>query len=187
TMNVGVDEAIATLLRGDVVAIPTETYYGLAAAALDEDAVERVLALKGREAGRTLSVLIEPEMLGRLVVEVSETALRLMAAHWPGRLTLALPARAGLPAALVQEGCVAVRVTPHPMAQRIIRAFRQPVTATSANPSGRPPCRTADEVRAYFPHLIVLDDLPTPGGAPSTLARVRGDQIEVLRRGAIVL
>ena len=183
----GVDDAIAALARGEVIAIPTETYYGLAAAALDEAALARVLALKGRDAARTLSILIEPAMLPALVAEVSSAAQQLMDRHWPGPLTLALPAKAGLPAALVQDGCVAVRVSPDATARAIVQGFGAPVTATSANPTGLPPCRTAAEVRGYFPQLLIVGEGPTPGGAPSTLARVRGDRVDLLRPGPIVL
>lgn len=183
----GVDDAAAALRRGEVIAIPTETYYGLAAAALDETALERVLALKGRGAEKTLSILIEPAMLSQLVSDVSPAAQQLIDRHWPGPLTLALPAKPGLPPALVQDGCVAVRVSPDPTARAVVQAFGAPVTATSANPSGLPPCRTAAEVRAYFRDLLIIGEGPTPGGAPSTLARVRGDHIEVLRPGPIVL
>ena len=82
---------------------------------------------------------------------------------------------------------VAVRVSPDPTARAIVAQFGAPVTATSANPTGQPPCRTAREVRAYFPDLWIASEGPTPGGAPSTLARVKGDIIEVLRPGPIVL
>jgi L-threonylcarbamoyladenylate synthase len=184
--SVGADEVALALARGEVVAIPTETYYGLAAA-LRDDAIARVLALKGRDAARTLSVLITPAMLPSLVAEISPTAQALIAKHWPGPLTLALPARAGLPEALVQEGCVAVRVSPDATARAIVERFGAPVTATSANPSGQPPCRTAAEVQAYFPDLLIAGEGPTPGGAPSTLARVVGDRVTVLRPGPIVL
>ena len=110
--------------------------------------------------------------------------------HWPGALTLALPARPGLPEALVADGCVAVRQSPHPVAAALVAAFGRPITATSANRGGEPPARTAGEVRAGFPgvppaDLFILDGGETPGGAPSTLVRVRADGLQVLRRGAV--
>jgi L-threonylcarbamoyladenylate synthase len=117
-------------------------------------------------------------------------AERLMAQHWPGSLTLALPARPGLPASIVTDGCVAVRMSPHPLAQALVGAAGRPLTATSANnPAGAAPPRTASEVAAYFssPRLLILDGGTTPGGQPSTLARVRGESVEILRQGAVVL
>jgi L-threonylcarbamoyladenylate synthase len=180
--------AAAALGRGEAVAYPTETFYGLGVAAR-APALERLLAVKGREAEKGLSLLIADEaMLAEVVAEVSPRARALIAAHWPGPLTLALPARAGLPPALVKDGCVAVRVSPHPVARALVAAFGGPVTATSANPAGQPPPTTAAAVLAYFGDAcLILDGGETPGGLPSTLARVRGDRVEVLRQGALVI
>jgi L-threonylcarbamoyladenylate synthase len=112
-----------------------------------------------------------------------------MAQHWPGPLTLALPARPGLPASIVADGCVAVRVSPNPLAQALVVAAGRPITATSANPAGSPPPRTVSEVAAYFApeNCLILDGGITPGGQPSTLVRVRGERVEILRQGAVVL
>jgi L-threonylcarbamoyladenylate synthase len=177
--------AVAALSGGGVVAFPTETFYGLGADALREEALRALLALKGRDAARAISVLIEPDMLDRLVLRVPGPARSLMAAHWPGPLTLALPARPGLPLPLLQDGCVAVRVSPHPLARALVRAFGGPVTATSCNPAGLAPARTPGEAKSYFPSVPVLGKNATPGGAPSTLVRVIAERVEILRRGAI--
>ena len=187
---VDVAAAAAAIVRGEVVAFPTETFYGLAVDALNEAALARLRALKGRETEKAFSLLISSrEMLSSLCSEISPLAERLLAQHWPGPLTLALPARPGLPAAIVADGCVAVRVSPHPLAQALVVALGRPITATSANPAGAPPSRTASEVAVYFaaPICSILDGGATPGGRPSTLARVRGERVEILRRGAVVL
>jgi len=180
--------AVAALRRGEVVAYPTETFYGLGVDAFDAAALERLRALKGR-GEKAISMLIEgEEMLARLCVEVPPRARALMAKHWPGALTLALPARPGLPEALVSDGCVAVRRSPHPIARALVAGFGGPVTTTSANRSGEPPATTAAAVRAALgAGCHVLDGGDTAGGAPSTLARVRGDAIEILRAGAVAL
>jgi L-threonylcarbamoyladenylate synthase len=184
-------EALAVLRRGGVVAYPTETFYGLAVDPLDAAALRRLLELKGRSAEKTVSLIVSGrQMLDTVCAEVSPLAEQLMADHWPGALTLALPARPGLPEALVSDGCVAVRQSPHPLASALVVAFGRPITATSANRAGEPPSRTAAEVRAAFPEaesLFLLDGGPTPGGAPSTLVRVRGSQREILRQGAVSL
>ncbi len=187
---VDVAAAAAAIVRGEVVAFPTETFYGLAVDALNEAALTKLRALKGREAEKAFSLLISGrEMLSSLCSEVSPLAERLMAQHWPGPLTLALPARPGLPASIVADGCVAVRVSPHPLAQALVVAVGRPITATSANPAGAAPPRTTSEVAAYFaaPICSILDGGATPGGRPSTLARVRGTQVEILRLGPVVL
>ncbi len=111
-----------------------------------------------------------------------------MRSHWPGALTIALPARSGLPAGLVSDGCVAVRQSPHPLARALVGRFGGPVTTTSANRAGEPPATTAAAVQTALANgCIVLDGGPTAGGAPSTLVRVRGAEVEILRRGAVEL
>ncbi|MES1165739.1 MAG: L-threonylcarbamoyladenylate synthase [Verrucomicrobiota bacterium] len=187
-MTAQVAAAIAALRRGEVVAYPTETFYGLGVDAFDAAALERLRALKGR-GEKAISLLIDGEaMLARLCAEVPPRARALMARHWPGALTLALPASAGLPEALVSDGCVAVRQSPHPVARALVAGFGGPVTTTSANRSGEPPATTAAAVRAALGGgCHVLDGGATAGGAPSTLARVRGDSLEILRAGAVDL
>jgi L-threonylcarbamoyladenylate synthase len=187
---VDVAEAAAAIVRGEVVAYPTETFYGLAVDALNEAALAKLRALKGRDAEKTFSLLVSDHaMLASLCSEISPLAERMMAQYWPGPLTLALPARPGLPASIVANGYVAVRVSPHPIAQALVVAAGRPITATSANPAGSPPPRTVNEVAAHFPppSCLILDGGTTPGGQPSTLARVRGERVEILRQGAVVV
>jgi L-threonylcarbamoyladenylate synthase len=187
TIDDDIHAAAAALARGEVVGFPTETFYGLGADALSAAALDGLRALKGRGVEKAISLLVNESMLDSLVAEISPRARALMAAHWPGPLTLALPARPGLPEGLVSDGCVAVRWSPHPVAQALVAALGRPITATSANPAGASPPTTAAGVRAYFPDCVVVDGGETPGGKPSTLARVRGDVVEVLRPGAIAI
>ena len=171
-----------------MLAYPTETYYGLAVDALDPQALARLSALKGRGAEKAFSLLVaDRRMLSSLCADISELAESLMRQHWPGPLTLALPARPGLPAKIVSDGFVAVRMSPHPLAQALVAALGRPITATSANPAGASPPRTASEVAAYFSahDCAILDGGTTPGGRPSTLVRVTGDRLEILRAGAV--
>jgi L-threonylcarbamoyladenylate synthase len=178
--------AALALRRGEVVAYPTETSYGLAVNALDELALARLRLLKGREE-KAISVLVHGDaMIARLCREVSPLARRLMQRYWPGPLTLALPARRGLPAPLVMDGCIAIRESSHPTARALVAAFEGPITATSANPAGVPAANTPEAVEELFEgRCRVLHGGATPGGSPSTLARVRGDRVEILRRGAL--
>ena len=87
------------------------------------------------------------------------------------------------------DGFVAVRVSPNPLAQALVLATGRPITATSANPAGAAPPRTASEVAVYFssPRFLILDGGATPGGQPSTLARVQGERVEILRHGAVIV
>lgn len=178
--------AVEALRRGEIVAYPTETFYALGVDALDELALARLRLLKGRKE-KAISVLVDgPQMLGGLVSKVSPRAAALMRGHWPGALTLALPARRGIPAPLVAEGCIAVRQSPHPTAQALVARFGRPITATSANRAGEPPGTTAEAVDEIFEgRCRILHGGTTPGGQPSTLARVRGDRVEILRQGAV--
>jgi L-threonylcarbamoyladenylate synthase len=179
--------AAEALRRGEVVAYPTETFYGLGVNALDELALARLRHLKGRDASKPISVLVSgPEMLERLCKTLPPLARRLMAAYWPGPLTLALPARKDLPRALVSDGCVAVRESSHPTAEALVNAFGSPVTTTSANPGGEPPATSPEQVEEMFEgRCRVIHGGVTLGGAPTTLARVRGGKVEILRQGAL--
>jgi L-threonylcarbamoyladenylate synthase len=180
--------AVVALRRGEIVAYPTETFYGLAVDAFDELALARLRELKGRGEKAFSVLVVGEEMLDLLCEPPSEKARTLMRRHWPGALTLALPARPGLPEALVIDGCVAVRESPHPLARALVRAFGGPLTATSANLAGQAPATTPAEVEAALgPRCVVLPGGTTPGGAPSTLARVRGNRIDVLREGAVTI
>jgi L-threonylcarbamoyladenylate synthase len=182
----GAIEAAAAVLRaGGVVALPTESSYGLAVDALDEGALARLAEVKRRER-KVPPILIAGEaMLARLIEEVPAAARALIARHWPGPLTLALPARAGLPAAIVEAGFVGVRESPHPVAAALVRAFGGPITATSANPSGAPPAFDAPAA-ALDGVELVLDGGRAPGAPPSTVARVHPDgRVELVRPGPI--
>lgn len=178
--------AVAALRRGEVVAYPTETFYGLGVDAFDEAALELLRSVKGRGEKAISMLIADDAMLVRLCAEIPPRAAELMRRHWPGALTIALPARAGLPAALVSDGCVAVRRSPHPIANALVAGFGGPVTTTSANRAGEPPTTTPKAVVAALGDAChLLDGGATMGGAPSTLVRVRGDAVEILRRGAI--
>jgi L-threonylcarbamoyladenylate synthase len=181
--------AAAALRRGEIVAYPTETFYGLGVNALDELALARLRLLKGR-GDKALSVLVGGDsldsMMSALCKSVPPAAKRLMDRYWPGPLTLVLPARRGLPAPLVANGFVAVRESPHPTARALVAAFGGPITATSANVSGGAPATTPEAVEEVFEgRCRVLHGGPTAGGAPSTIVRVRGNRLEILRKGVL--
>ncbi|MES1172237.1 MAG: L-threonylcarbamoyladenylate synthase [Bacteroidota bacterium] len=179
--------AAEALRRGEVVAYPTETFYGLGVNALDELALVRLRQLKGRDANKPISVLVSgAEMLDRICKNISPLARRLMAAYWPGPLTLVLPARRNLPRPLVSDGYVAVRESSHPTAQALVSAFGSPVTTTSANPAGDEPATTPEMVEEMFQgRCRVIHGGMTVGGEPSTVARVNGARLEIVRQGVL--
>lgn len=181
--------AVAALKRGEVIAFPTETLYGLGADALNPAAVEKVFHLKGRDPGNPIPVLItDRRMLSELVAEVPAVAENLITRFWPGALTIVLPARSGIPRPLVNlSGGVGVRISSQPIANQLVRALGRPLTATSANPSGQPAARTIQEARHYFSGLI---DIFIEGGAllsktGSTVVEIVGERIRIIREGDI--
>jgi L-threonylcarbamoyladenylate synthase len=184
-------KAARVLRRGGLVAFPTETFYGLGAAALDRDAIRRVFEVKGRPASMPLLALVDSEaMLVCVAPEIPARARELIARHWPGALTLVLRAAPAVPAELTAgTGTIGVRLPAHVVARALVRALGAPVTAPSANPTGADPPTTAAAVLAHFGDAVdlVLDGGPTPGGAPSTVVDVTVDPPRVIRRGAVVV
>jgi L-threonylcarbamoyladenylate synthase len=125
-------------------------------------------------------------MVDALVARVPARAEELMVRHWPGPLTLVLPARRELPEAVVENGAVGVRQSPHPSATAMVVALGRALTATSCNPTGVPPALTPAEVRVYFGDSVVLVEGAPWRGMPSTVVRISdGGELEVIRAGAL--
>jgi len=188
-----VRRAAGALSSGEVIAIPTDTVYGLAAAIDRPEAIERLYALKGRPAEKAIPVLIaDPAHVSRLTPHMPAMAARLAQAFWPGALTLVLPAFANLPdrvTTLTTDGIrtVAVRVPDNPLARAIIATAGGALAVTSANRSGAPPAVEAIEVGELglpLP-LFVVDGGRAPGGTPSTIVLATAERPEILRDGAI--
>ena len=182
-------EAIAALRRGNVIVFPTETLYGLGADALNSEAVEQVFQLKGRDPVNPIPVLVsDREMLHTVVADIPEAAQELISQFWPGPLTLILPARKNIPKALCNpSGGVGVRISSQAIATRLVSALGRPLTATSANPSGKEPARTVQEAKTYFGEQI---EVFVEGGkltakTGSTVVDVMGDRIKIIRQGEI--
>jgi L-threonylcarbamoyladenylate synthase len=176
------------LAAGALVVFPTETVYGLGADARSAAAVERLVAVRGREEGKPILVLVaDVEMAGAVVDDFPAGARRLARRFWPGPLTLVLPARAGLPAPLTAgTGTIGVRVPGHALAAALVARHGGPVTAPSANPPGAEPPRRLELARTYFGERIAayVDGGELAGGA-STVAAVEGERVRVLRAGPI--
>ena len=184
-------EAAGVLARGGLVAFPTETFYGLAAHAMSAAAVARIFEVKGRPGGKPVLVLVDSIAMVEVVASrVPPRARELMAAHWPGALTLVLPARNEVPVEVTAgSGTIGVRLSPHPLARALVSALGAPITAPSANPSGAPPPTTAEAVHGYFGDRldVILDGGATAGGAPSTVLDVTVDPPRLVRAGAVRL
>ena len=180
--------AAALLRRGEVVAFPTETVYGLGADARDEAAVRRVFALKGRPAEHPIIVhLASAEMLARWAADIPEVAYALAEMFWPGPLTLILKRQASVPDAVTGgQDTVGVRVPSHPVALALLRRFGGGVAAPSANRFGRVSPTRAAHVRAEFGDAVpVLDGGACVVGLESTILDLSGGAPKVLRPGAV--
>ena len=179
---------MAALRAGGVVVFPTETVYGIGVDACNAAAVDRLVRVRGRDDGKPLLVLVRDlAMAALMVAAVPPAAARLAARFWPGPLTLVLPARADLPAAVTAgTGTIGVRVSSHPLAAGLVETFGRPLTAPSAKPPGAPPAATIAAARDYFGATVdcYLDGGPCNGGA-STVAVVEGSTVRVLRPGPI--
>ncbi len=177
------------LERGDVIVFPTETLYGLGADALNEVAVEKVFELKGRDPRYPVPVLIaDPEMLHTLVARVPSTAQKLMKLYWPGPLTLVLPGKKNIPKPLCNlAGGIGVRISSQPIANLLIKGLGHPLTATSANPSGKEPARTLQEAKRYFTGRveIFVDGGTLTSKSGSTVVEALEESIKIIREGEI--
>ena len=182
-------EAVAVLRHGGVVAYPSDTVYGLGAAASDARAVERVFAVKDRDAEKALSLLLaDAADLAPFCTEVPLLARVLAQRYWPGPLTLVLRRSPAFRSAALGGGdSVAVRVPDHPFLRELIRALGEPITGTSANRSGRPACRSAQEVEEELGDAVdlIIDGGPSPAGPESTVVSLTGSLPVVLREGAV--
>ena len=183
----------AHLQAGGILGYPTETVYGFGGA-VDHDAVERLVALKRRPPAKPFLLLIaSSDMLARLDLHLTNPASRLAARFWPGPLTLVLPGgERRVPKRLRgPEGGVAVRWTSHAALLRLIAAYGDPITSTSANRPGLPPAMSASEIVQQWSDVVargaiqVLDGGRLEPSQPSTVVDCTGRRPRVIRPGAI--
>lgn len=187
--NLWLQEAGKVLAAGGLVAIPTETVYGLAANGLDAQAAAKIYSAKGRPSDNPLIIHIsEIEMLKPLVAEIPEKALRLAEKFWPGPLTMVFAKSSIVPYGTTGGlETVAVRMPSHPVARKLIRTSRIPLAAPSANTSGRPSPTRAVHVYEDLNGKIdmILDDGPVGIGIESTIVDLTGTVPMILRPGYI--
>ena len=185
------DQAARLLAQGGLVVFPTETYYGIAAAFDRHQALARLIRLKDRAPDKPMALIIgDRHQLKYIVESISTAAIKLMDRHWPGPLTLILPARKDLHPCLVSsDGGVGVRLSPHPWAAQLAQTLGKPITATSANRAGKPPITRIDDLDPAIKQGVdlVLDAGATPGGPASTILDARFSPPGVLRQGAITV
>lgn len=186
----GLERCVAALRSGEVVVIPTDTVYGVAAHIGHPEAIAALYRIKGRDYTKPIPVLCSDlDSVRRIAREFPEHAERLADRYWPGGLTIVVHAVNELPAILLSGGnTVGIRIPDDTTARTIIRAAGGALAVTSANPSGGPEARTAGEAAATIGDRVtlILDGGPAPGGRPSTVVDVSGaDGPKIYRHGAI--
>jgi tRNA threonylcarbamoyl adenosine modification protein (Sua5/YciO/YrdC/YwlC family) len=181
--------AASFLSRGSVVAIPTDTFYGLAADPFNLAAVDEIYRVKGRPETRALPILVRSlEQAMQLAREVPQNFLRLAQEFWPGALTLVVDAAMRLPLKVTANtGKVALRWPKSDVARRLIDEFDGPITGTSANISGFPSCSNAEQLMKQLGSRVplILDGGETGALLGSTIVHLHGGAWKIIREGAI--
>jgi L-threonylcarbamoyladenylate synthase len=181
--------AAQIIARGGVIAFRTDTFYGLGADPFNAAAVQRVKNLKGREGNKPILVLIsDVEQLSRLIENRSSAFDGLAKQFWPGALTIVGKATSRLPSELTAgTKSVGVRLPDDEGVRSIVRACGGALTATSANPAGQSPARTAEDVAGYFCERVdlIVDGGETKTDKPSTVIDATGAEAQLVREGVI--
>ncbi len=185
----GLEPALRALADGGIIVYPTDTLLGLGVRAGDRSAVARLRALKDRPSGMPVSVVVSSTEEVEALADLSPMARRFVRTHLPGPYTvLVTPTRGGrarvAPEILGPAGRLGFRVPDHPLARELARRAG-PITSTSANRHGEPPCATPAEARrAFGPAVAVyLSGGPRPSGRPSAIVDLTGDAPRPVRRG----
>jgi len=180
--------AIDVLRQGGIVALPTDTVYGLVAVAADRAAVERVYETKERDPSQPMPLFVASIEQAGLIAEMNDAARALAARFWPGALTIVVPKKAAFETrAAAGERTVGLRVPADPFLREAARQLG-PLTGTSANIAGREECHTAAEVRAQLGDAVdlIVDAPVSATGVPSTVVDCsEGASVRVLREGGV--
>jgi L-threonylcarbamoyladenylate synthase len=184
-----INRAADSLLSGGLVAYPTESFYGLAVDATNEEAIERLFLVKKRRPGRPVLILIPSiESLAQYAARIPSIADQLIEAFWPGGLTLVFEAGTMVSPLLTGgTGKIGIRLSSHPVATALTRAIGVPISGTSANISGEPACRNAQEVLSCLGEMVnlILDGGETTGKVGSTVLDVTVHPPRILREGMV--
>lgn len=185
TKDVSAIVSLAAGHAGFVFAYPTETFYGLGARINDEEALQRIIHIKGRDVMKGMIVLVADMPMADELAEIDANQRAILERFWPGPLSAVLTARPGIHPLLCVDGKISLRISPHANALSLVKELG-PITSTSANISGQPPSRSAEDVMQRNLALdAILDGGVTPGGAPSTLVDFTTDPPRCLREGVI--
>jgi L-threonylcarbamoyladenylate synthase len=182
------EDGIAALKAGELVVYPTETFYAIGADAFSPIALRRLFQVKRREPGRPVGLIAaDTAMAFSVAREIPTDARRLADEFWPGPLTLVLPARDDLAEELAGADGVGVRVSPNPVARALSAGIGRPITATSANLSGRAPASTLEDARAGLGEKVKVyfEGGKLTASAPSSVVTINASGWKMVRVGAI--
>ena len=188
-LSTSTNRAVEILRSGGVIALPTDTLYGISANALDADAAAKVFTVKGREERSPLPIFVsDAGDIFRYGRDVPDVAVRLAELFWPGKLTIVVGKTDRIPS-VVSGGydTVGLRIPDHPIPREIVRELGVPITATSANVSGKPPLTSASDVVAELGSRLglVFDGGLLSPSLPSTVIDVTANPPRILREGAV--
>lgn len=189
SLKSGLNEVVRIIAEGGIVAFPTESFYGLGVDATNPHAIKRLFKIKKRDPDLPILILISSlRELPKYAISIPSEAKRMGKKFWPGGLTMIFQSSPLLPSVLTAgKGKVGIRISSHPLAHALTRALNVPITGTSANISGRPPCIIADQVVKCFGEDLdlVLDGGRTQGKYPSTMLDVTVDPPSIIRKGIV--
>jgi len=181
--------AAEVIAAGGVIGFKTDTFYGLGADPLNRIAVQKIRTVKGREEAKPILLLISDQReVDRFIQRKSQIFNRIAKAHWPGPLTLIGLARHELPNELTAgSGTIGVRLPRDQRVRDLVRVCGGALTATSANPSGYPPARSANEVATYFGNALdlIIDSGQVTVDEPSTVLDLSDEEPRMIREGMI--
>ncbi len=181
-------EAVQCLKSGGIIAIPTDTVYGLAADPFNPDAVQRLYTVKGRPDGKPIPLVLSSVAdVHRVSQNLPEFFFHLTDRFWPGGLTIVIEAKGLLPVLTAGGNTVGVRIPDNPLLLQILRAFGGPAAITSANLSGEPPATSPEEIGEVLASRIdmIVDGGKTPGPIPSTVYDISVSPPVIRRHGVI--
>jgi len=184
-----ITEAVGILGQGGVISFPTETYYGLGVDPFKEVALEKLFRVKKRLRDKPILVLVDSiDMLSDLVTHIPDVYWPILKKYWPGPLTCIFPAAENInPLLTGGTQTIGIRISSHPVVDELLRVWQKPVTATSANISGKEPACDAFGVSLFFGEQVdcVIDGGETSAGACSTIVSCKNERLRCLRRGKI--
>lgn len=193
--NISIDDIVTALKEGKTIIYPTETCYGLGCDATNAEAVEKVFSIKQREEHKSVLIVVSDIEMAKRYVSWSPKIQELADKFWPGPLTIVADLVNGhdlAPGVIRGDGTIAFRVTEHSLVQELCQKLDQPTVSTSANIAGHESPYNIGAVLSMFTNQTAQPDIIIDGGelpfqSPSTIIRVMGDTIEVLRQGEIVV